>query len=188
LALNALALALLRRYDEALAACEQALHVSASIETRVPVEGVRAVVALSSGSGTDQVAREAFRTALEFGNIDSLTTVYRGYPALLPAIAADHDLEAPLWTLLARAHDVGLARQAGLQPSKPTLGHWQLTKREEEVLTLLAQGLTNKKIAERLFLAEVTVKVHVRHIFEKLGVRSRTEAAVRATIANTGPD
>jgi DNA-binding NarL/FixJ family response regulator len=55
-----------------------------------------------------------------------------------------------------------------------------LTVREEEVLRLLAEGLTNREIAHQLQLSLVTVKVHVRHIIAKLGVSDRTQAAVRA--------
>jgi DNA-binding NarL/FixJ family response regulator len=56
-----------------------------------------------------------------------------------------------------------------------------LTAREEEVLELLAEGLTNAAVAKRLMLTEKTAKNHVSHIFAKLGVNNRTEAVVRWT-------
>jgi two-component system, NarL family, response regulator LiaR len=55
-----------------------------------------------------------------------------------------------------------------------------LTQRENEVLRLLAQGLSNKEIAQHLVLGEKTVKTHVSHILGKLGVQSRTQAALSA--------
>jgi DNA-binding NarL/FixJ family response regulator len=55
-----------------------------------------------------------------------------------------------------------------------------LSDREMEVLQLVAAGATNKEIAARLFLAEGTVKNHVTNILGKLGVRDRTQAALRA--------
>lgn len=56
-----------------------------------------------------------------------------------------------------------------------------LTKRESEVLQLLAQGLANKTIAHQLGVSEHTIKFHVNAIMGKLGVQSRTEAVVKAT-------
>jgi PAS domain S-box-containing protein len=56
----------------------------------------------------------------------------------------------------------------------------QLTRREREVLRLLAQGLTTKEIAGRLVLGSGTVKGHIGAILDKLGVANRTQAAVRA--------
>jgi two-component system nitrate/nitrite response regulator NarL len=56
-----------------------------------------------------------------------------------------------------------------------------LTPREQEVLLLLAEGLPNKTIADRLHISEHTVKFHVNAILSKLGAQSRTEAVVRAT-------
>jgi RNA polymerase sigma factor (sigma-70 family) len=53
-----------------------------------------------------------------------------------------------------------------------------LSRREHEVFELLAHGMTNREIADTLYISETTVKVHVRHILKKLGVRSRTEAAL----------
>jgi DNA-binding NarL/FixJ family response regulator len=55
-----------------------------------------------------------------------------------------------------------------------------LSERETEVLCLLARGLTNKGIAQELFVSVRTVEAHLRGVFAKLGVRSRTEAALWA--------
>lgn len=57
----------------------------------------------------------------------------------------------------------------------------ELTPREQEVLTLLAEGLTNKAIAHQLEISDHTVKFHVNAILGKLNAQSRTEAVVQAT-------
>jgi DNA-binding NarL/FixJ family response regulator len=56
------------------------------------------------------------------------------------------------------------------------VGEDALTAREVEVLTQVAGGNRNKEIGERLFISEETVKVHVKHIMEKLGASDRTQA------------
>jgi len=62
---------------------------------------------------------------------------------------------------------------------------WQslLTQREQDVLRGVARGLSNKEIGRELNLAEVTVKLHLRGVFRKMGARSRADAAVMATKA-----
>jgi DNA-binding NarL/FixJ family response regulator len=55
-----------------------------------------------------------------------------------------------------------------------------LSERELEILSLIARGASNKEIAGQLFIAEGTVKNHVTHILSKLGVRDRTQAAIKA--------
>ena len=55
-----------------------------------------------------------------------------------------------------------------------------LTPREAEVLALIAEGLTNAEIADRLVVSAATVKTHVNHIFAKAGVRDRAQAVVYA--------
>ncbi|HLZ63590.1 MAG TPA: LuxR C-terminal-related transcriptional regulator [Ktedonosporobacter sp.] len=69
-------------------------------------------------------------------------------------------------------------------PARKTVNHGllePLSKRELEVLELIAQGLSNREIAQRLVLSPGTVKVHTRNIYGKLGVGSRTQALAQAT-------
>jgi DNA-binding NarL/FixJ family response regulator len=58
-----------------------------------------------------------------------------------------------------------------------------LTQRERQVWALVARGLSNRDIAKRLNLSDNTVKFHVQHLFHKLGVKNRTEAALRHATA-----
>jgi LuxR family maltose regulon positive regulatory protein len=65
-----------------------------------------------------------------------------------------------------------------VSPAQPLIE--PLSQRELKILQLIAQGLSNREISERLFLALSTVKGHNRNIFDKLQVQSRTEAVARA--------
>ncbi|HEY0208700.1 two-component system response regulator NarL [Acerihabitans sp.] len=71
---------------------------------------------------------------------------------------------------------------AGLRQERPggarDIG--RLTPRERDILKLIAHGLPNKTIARRLDISESTVKVHVKHLLKKMGLKSRVEAAVWA--------
>lgn len=66
-------------------------------------------------------------------------------------------------------------------------GEDELTAREREVWALIAEGLTNVQIAARLALSENTVKFHVQHLYQKLHVKNRTEAALRYKAAPRRP-
>jgi DNA-binding NarL/FixJ family response regulator len=61
-----------------------------------------------------------------------------------------------------------------------------LTERERQILDLIGEGLTNRQIGERLFLAEKTVKNHISRLLAKLGVERRVQAAVIATQLRDG--
>ena len=114
--------------------------------------------------------------------LDGLVFAYRVYPGLIQAASAEPEAARILAGLLASSRDHELARAVGIDvrieaADYPSGG---LTSREREVLSLLSQGLTNTEIARRLFISPSTAKVHVRHIFEKLGVHTRLQAALRA--------
>jgi len=70
-----------------------------------------------------------------------------------------------------------LRRPAGEEPAEL---HHELTDREVEILELVVKGLTNKEIADALFISENTVKIHLRNILDKLHLENRIQAAVYA--------
>jgi DNA-binding NarL/FixJ family response regulator len=98
--------------------------------------------------------------------VEAIRVVARGEALLAPTVTR---------RLLDRfAH--ALPGRPGEQPP----GLSSLTEREREVLGLLADGLSNAELAERLFLSETTVKTHVSSILRKLGLRDRVQAVVMA--------
>ncbi|MCP1673530.1 DNA-binding NarL/FixJ family response regulator [Natronocella acetinitrilica] len=80
----------------------------------------------------------------------------------------------------------GALAQALQPPSKPHNGEDHLTGREQEILGHIARGLSNKMIARELDVTEGTIKVHVKNLLKKLGLRSRVEAAVWAVNRGAG--
>ncbi len=73
-----------------------------------------------------------------------------------------------------------LVREFNTTKSKRATKTNELTRREYEVLSLIAEGLNNKDIADKLFISEKTVKNHVSNIFRKINVNDRTKAAIYA--------
>ena len=79
---------------------------------------------------------------------------------------------------LARAGEVVIPGELfqGLVVDETPTGSGTLTSRQQEILTLVAEGMTNAQIAQRLYLSEFTIKQHLRHAYKLLGVKNRTEA------------
>jgi DNA-binding NarL/FixJ family response regulator len=126
----------------------------ASVVTLLP-ESAQAPLALSAGA-RGLLSRDADPASI----LAALNAVNHGLMAVDPALGG------------------------GLLPDTDDAAPFQLeelTKREHEVLELVAEGLSNRSIAYRLEISEHTVKFHVNAILRKMGAQSRTEAVVRAT-------
>ena len=90
---------------------------------------------------------------------------------LLKAISEVRSGGAPMTSEIARM----VVEAFQKKPANPALAEG-LTNRESEILALLSEGLSNKEIADRVDISYDTVRAHLRHIYEKLHVRGRTEA------------
>ena len=102
-------------------------------------------------------------------------------PLLSEAVAAYERLDA-VWDV-ARAQSA--QRTFGIQqvrraPRRPSFGWDSLTPTELRVVGLVAEGLTNRQIAERLYVSRRTVATHLEHVFQKLGHANRVELAADA--------
>ena len=182
---RALVLASVGRVEDARQLAEAVTETTHGILPRVLVAGVAAVSAIKRGE-PDLIDRmvELEEIAFATGAVDLLVTMYRATPELLPLmLRAFRDRDRLGW-LLKQAGNEELAVAAGypIQGGNPKS---LLSIREREVHELVGRGLTNRQIAHLLFISESTVKVHVHHIFDKLGVRSRTAIVIQATVERT---
>ncbi len=169
--------------ERARSTAAQARRNGSSIEIVHLAELGDAIAAGVDGAFERFQARAA-KTVIECSRaayLDGIVFAYRVYPGLLRAASSHQEVAEILARLLAKSRDHELAASVGIdvrvhEADNPFGG---LTIREREVLRLLSDGMTNAEIAARLFIAPSTVKVHVRHIFEKLGVHTRLQAALR---------
>jgi pimeloyl-ACP methyl ester carboxylesterase/DNA-binding CsgD family transcriptional regulator len=133
-------------------------------------------------------ARDEARIAFDEGRL--LATLIPG-ARFVPLDSRNHIIleSEPAWGKLV-AELRGFLPDAFGTESRSLSGPFsELSAREQEVLGLIAQGLDNHRIAERLCLSEKTVRNHINHIFSKLDVQTRAEAIVRARDAGFGqPD
>jgi DNA-binding NarL/FixJ family response regulator len=160
---------------EALAAYESHRPDVTLLDLRMPVmEGVETVKRIRE---RDPHAKVIVLTTYDTDDDISRAMKAGAKAYVLKDISADD--------LIACIHDV-LAGKTYLAPAAAAklaegLSHVQLTPRELSTLRLMADGKTNKEIANALGISERTVKTHLGHLFEKLGVTSRTEAVKVAT-------
>jgi DNA-binding NarL/FixJ family response regulator len=128
---------------------------------------------------TDKL-RTLIEVAFEAGAVDYVVTTYRASPDLLAALFRDSVTAERTGYIIARASDQEVAKSIGVDVLDAVDPVSSLSAREREVYDLLCDGLGNADIAKRLFISHSTVKVHVHHVFDKLGIRSRTALALNA--------
>ena len=165
------------RSDAAETHFAEALRAAHVGDTVLLVDLGRAISAIEQQSAdSTELAVEAIGRAFDRDHRDSVVLASREYPALVACAVGASTLAPALTELFAASRDRDLARRAGLVIPREMRRTGGLTKREREVLSLIRAGRTNLEIARTLFISESTAKVHIRHIFDKLGVRSRIEA------------
>ena len=180
-ATRALAYACLGRLDEALRMAESAPANTRAIEPAVLAVAVKAVVDVKSRGGQAiDSATSLLDRAFSSGAVDLFVTTYRASPdvaGLLLTVPAC--IERTMFAL-ARSGDSALLGGFGVSPEEIYDPVSRLSAREREIYDLVCRGVPNRAIAKELFISEATVKVHVHHIFDKLGVRSRHALALTA--------
>jgi DNA-binding NarL/FixJ family response regulator len=143
------------------------------------VEAVRllaeAMLAIAADDASTAIAR--IDIVVENGIWDPVVTAARAAPAFAEFVAEQLHWRGWLQRVLSASSDTAIAKRLGLGLPRAARRPVGLSAREAEVHELIAQGLTNEEIARQLYISLSTTKVHVKHIYEKLGVRSRLEAA-----------
>ena len=175
LSTRALALAVSGRHFEVPSAVHRARTLTGSVETHVLCAAAEAVAALDS-SRAGAAAESLLSTAARLRTWDGVVCAARASPRLAAQLAGIPHHRSELRAVLLRSNDSALAKTIGLV-SRSSGPHGVLSAREREVLDLLQLGLKNNEVATTLFISASTVKVHVRHILEKLGARTRAEGS-----------
>jgi DNA-binding NarL/FixJ family response regulator len=180
---RSLALAAVGRIDDAQRMIASIRATTDSVEPEVLIGAVDAICALGTRdpAATKRVV-ELESIAFRRGGLDILVTAYRSSTDLLRALLRSTVDKERLTRLIRSARDEDLAEIVG-SPVRVLGDRRQLlTPRECEVYDLVVQGLRNREIARTLFIEESTVKAHTHHIYDKLGLHSRTALIVQAKL------
>jgi DNA-binding CsgD family transcriptional regulator len=180
-ATKALTLAVLGEAAESRAWIGKARSLTRCVEARAYAACAEGIL-LWHASETPSSVLAAFDEVERTQMWDAFVSTIRACPQVLGALVEVKPPSPSLIAALRNAYDFDLSRQVGLNIGRrPHRAHpvVTLSRREEEVLDLIRQGFTNQDIARALFISQSTVKVHVGHILEKTGARSRAEAAAR---------
>jgi DNA-binding NarL/FixJ family response regulator len=189
--------------EDALADASEAAERLAEVADRHPSAYLEACAALArgrvylaSGSGDPKACLREALSAFSLAQMPmelararlELAKVLANEQPEIAVAEAKAALDAFELQQAARDADVAAAllRSLGAAGRSAPKRRAPLTKRESEVLDLLAHGLSNPEIANRLFISTKTAEHHVGHILAKLGLRNRAEAAARAAGERSG--
>jgi DNA-binding NarL/FixJ family response regulator len=176
-----LVLASVSRFSEAKKCVDGVEETTRAVEPTILNLAIDALTALRTRETEfKSTVREFVDRAYDANAVDYVVTAYRANPDLLAAMLSDPAITESVGYIIARAADHGLAESIGIDPLDAVDPLSALSTREREVHDLVCEGLSNAEIAQRLFISEATVKVHVKHVYDKLGVRSRTALALGA--------
>jgi ATP/maltotriose-dependent transcriptional regulator MalT len=178
LATRALAQAVVGDYELARRSARLAESTTRSLDTKVLCATVNAILALEGAGDELSTAQSLLSMASRFAIWDPIVCGVRAWPPLVSWLAKVASHQHALRDVLLRSNDLVLARLAGLV-TRSTGSRGVLSGREREILDYVEQGRTNGQIAASLVISPATVKSHMDHIFDKLGVRSRAEAVAR---------
>jgi LuxR family maltose regulon positive regulatory protein len=153
--------------------------LSGWIASRLLIEWVSALSAIALNesealSRLEQACSKTFAT----GALDLLVFAHRLYPSAFTMLGDGFESVPELVKTRTRPVPEGRETARAVHQGAPPAD--SLTAREREVFALLGEGRTNREIADELVISEFTAKVHVQHVLKKLGVRSRTKAALIA--------
>ena len=180
LGLRALILAALGAAEDAQTTIASVRSATSQAEARALVELAELVLVSGAKEAPFDHTRETIDHIRELGQLDAFVTAYRAHPRLID-LAVCSGNQTFVTDILSRANDRSLAARFGLVADQPRTKGSRLSRREEQVLDLVAEGRTNDEVASVLFISPVTVKAHLRHIYEKLGVRNRVEAVAEVS-------
>lgn len=149
-------------------------HIAGALDIcrELRLNGVRPWVILAGADGNDRWAVDALKAGVR-GILSKNATVEH----LFKAIRVVHQGEVWATSRVIAQTMAELASRAAPRPAGKLAFHERLSRREQEIVQLVVDGLSNLEAANRLGITEATVKAHLTHVFQKLALRGRSQLA-----------